>query len=267
MQPLSSLITGVLSESESTGKKPNEDGRQPSERALTRSQPNGELSTAVMHPAVLRRDPEANTEAVLSRLASLSLKVSVKRRLTFPSDQSAGDSQTWREVVDRAEIEVGPNPDFAAAHAALAESMAPATDHEIGIWLVELSTVSARRSESAEEAALTITAYTKRLRGYPGDIVRDTLQAWSGKWFPTWGELKDILDVRTAPRAFIRTSLSVHQAATAGPQRPDLTGLNADQRYEKLMLAARHARRTDPDFAKELEDEAGEQLALANEEH
>lgn len=127
--------------------------------------------------------------------------------MTFPSDPKTGESLGWREVVDRAVITFGANPDLPAAQSVMAGLMAPATADEIGLWLTELSMVTARRSEGAEEAALTLVAYTKRLRGYPGDIVRATLQDWSGKWFPTWGELKEILDARVAPRTAIQTAL------------------------------------------------------------
>lgn len=170
-----------------------------------------------MHRGIVSRDPETNLEAALSRLASLSCKADLKRRMIFPTDPKTGEYQGWREVVDRAVIAFGPNPDLPAAQAVMAGLMAPAPDADIGLWLTELSTVTARRSEDAQEAALTIVAYTKRLKSYPGDIVRATLSDWSGKWFPTWGELKEIMDARAAPRLAVSSAL-VNQSPGGPPE-------------------------------------------------
>lgn len=213
-------------------------------------------AAAVMHKAVLARDPETNTEAALSRLAGFSLKAVLRHKLVFPTDPKTGEQKGWREVMDRCELVAGPNADLMAGQGVLSELLAPASDNDIQLWLVELSTITARRSEGAEDAALTLVAYTSRLNQYPGDIVRQTLKDWSGKWFPTWGELKEILDARVAPRLAIQHALIVQAAGKTLKRIPDLDGLSDEQKYERLQLAARHLRRTDPDGARELEQEA-----------
>lgn len=136
-------------------------------------------------------------------------------------------------------------------------SMAPAAPPNIGAWLTELSHITARRNESSDGATLTMAAYIKRLVQYPGDIVRQTLQEWSGKWFPTWGELKEILDARTAPRIAIRDAIAGTKPDPKMP--PAFEDMDHESKINWLRFEARIARRTDPERANELEEQA-EQL-------
>jgi len=181
--------------------------------------------------------------------------------MLFPSDPKTGEVIGWRQVVDHAEVSTAKTTDIVSCQRIVAKAMAPASDREMAIWLAELSTISVRRSESAQEGALAITAYTRRLRDYPGDIVRDTLLNWAGKWFPTWAELKEILDARTGPRREIQNAIAL-EAATAfrgtGDRRlpPAYENMRAEDKSEWLRWEARRAARTDPDWAKELNEQA-----------
>lgn len=105
------------------------------------------------------------------------------------------------------ETTLSSSADLSSALAVAEESLLPAPIEKIEDWLGELSAITARRSETAIEAEISLSAYSSRLTTYPGDIVRDTLLTWSGKWFPTWGELKEIMDARTAPRTAIRDAV------------------------------------------------------------
>jgi hypothetical protein len=205
MKQISSAITGLP--------KP---GQQPSSSTgLQRgghgfaTPSNGERS-AEMLPAIMQQDPHVTTDAVLSRLRQFGVNMTIKTVSTFPVDQTG--KMSWREKVTGAEVMLASSANVQAAREVLAESMAPAPARKIEHWIGEVSAITARRSETAEEAEIALSAYTARLRKYPGDIVRDTLLAWSGKWFPSWGELKEILDERTAPRAAYQVALSVHSA-------------------------------------------------------
>lgn len=220
------------------------------------------LAAAVlMPPAVVEQDPEANTEAMISSLASHSLRVSVRHKLLYPTDPKTGEYTWFREVVDRADVSVGETTDLITCKRIISESLAPASDDEMGNWLGELSTIAIRRGGSAEEGALAVMAYVKRLRAYPGDIVRDTLINWTGKWFPSWGELKEILDARIAPRKEIQTAVSVRAATalktTEKNRLPDaVQNMRPLDKQEWLRFEARRAARTDPDWAKELNQQA-----------
>lgn len=161
---------------------------------------------AHMAPALVRRDPDTNLALAISRLHELGCDAFVKKGMVFPTNPKTGE-MTWREVVRGTELVLGKRNDLPACAREVAALLAPAHMDSIEGWLTEVSAITARRSETEEEGALTLVAYSSRLAQYPGDIVRQTLLEWSGKWFPTWGELKEILDARTAPRLSIHDEL------------------------------------------------------------
>lgn len=162
---------------------------------------------AVMAPAMVRRDPASNLAAATSRLRQLGVEPCVKTRLLFQTNQKTGEMTGWREASAGTELTLAANADLPAAVHEMDTLLAPPSANEIEAWLVEVSTITARRAESEAEGMLTLTAYSARLSKYPADIVRATLLEWSGKWFPTWSELKEILDARAAPRLSIREAL------------------------------------------------------------
>jgi len=205
------------------------------------------------------RDPEENTDLLLSLLRNNGCSVVIKHRLMFPTDRSTGEPSGWRDVVKGAEVAVADGANVEKALRTLEASMAPAMPPNIGIWLTELSHITAKRFEDEESATLTMAAYIKRLVQYPGDIVRQTLQEWSGKWFPTWGELKEILDARTAPRIAIRDAMHGSAAVRdASKMPPAFEKMSDEDKANWLRLEARIARRSDPDRANELEQRAEE---------
>jgi hypothetical protein len=160
-----------------------------------------------MASEAVARDPESNTSAMVSSLRRHGVTATVKHKITFPTDPKTGETNGWREVISGCEIALTSSADHKAALAIIDQTMAPADEGDMEIWLAELTLVTARRNTSEAESELFLTAYTSRLAAYPGDIVRQTLKDWDGKWFPTWGELKDILEARVAPRRAIRTAL------------------------------------------------------------
>lgn len=184
--------------------------------ALTKAQ--APAAPAIMPAALVRREPEANLAAAISQLQRLGCDVCVKKQLVFPTNPKTGEMSGWREQVSGTDIALAPSHDLDGAARTVATLLAPAGVDEIEIWLSEVSAITARRSETAEEGAMTLVAYSSRLRQYPGDIVRQTLLEWSGKWFPTWGELKEILDVRTSPRTFIADGIA--RLRTPEPPKP-----------------------------------------------
>lgn len=155
----------------------------------------------------------------------------MKKQLVFPTNPKTGEMTGWRETVSGTEITLAKDADLDKAAQVIANLMAPADVNDIELWLTEVSAITARRSETAEEGALTLVAYSTRLKQYPGDIVRQTLLEWSGKWFPTWAELKEILDVRTGPRTAIADGIA--KLRNPDPPRPkkDMTAL-----YRELQL-------------------------------
>ena len=163
----------------------------------------------------------------------------------------------WREVISGADVALVDGADPVQALATVEKSLAPATPPHIGVWLTELHHITAKRSEDVDSAMLTMAAYIKRLVAYPGDIVRQTLQDWSGKWFPTWGELKEILDARTAPRLAIRDAVNGSIPRQTGRKMPAaFDSMDIEMKAQWLRKEAEWARRSDPERAAELNEQA-----------
>lgn len=152
----------------------------------------------------------------------------MKKQLVFPTNPKTGEMTGWREQVSGTDITLAPSHDLDGAARTVATLLAPAGVDEIEVWLAEVSAITARRSETVEEGVMTLVAYSSRLRQYPGDIVRQTLLEWSGKWFPTWGELKEILDVRTAPRTSIADSIARLRMPEPPKPRSDISKLKRE---------------------------------------
>lgn len=64
-----------------------------------------------------------------------------------------------------------------------------------------MKTVSAKAAET--DLDLTLEIYLHELQNFPGDVVRDALRRWAGKFFPAWAELREIL--LSDPRIKART--------------------------------------------------------------
>lgn len=114
-------------------------------------------------------------------------------------------------MITGAAVEISDTADLAACRRIVGAMMAPASIADTGKWLAELSLVTARKATGDDESAALIAAYHDRLKAYPGDVVRETLKSWRGKWFPTWGELADILDGRIAGRRAIVAAIQNHE--------------------------------------------------------
>ena len=172
-----------------------------------------------MHPAVMERSPAGNTAAVLSRMQQLGVTASVKMETVFPTTD--GDT-TFRQKATSLTVSLGSSNDLTAALAVADESLRPAPIEAIEEWLARLSVKTARRKDSAQGDELALSVYTDHLRAYPGDAVRHVLSSYRGTWFPTWGELADMLDELTEPRLMIRDRLEdILNGKNAEPPKSD----------------------------------------------
>ncbi len=137
----------------------------------------------------------------------------------FPTNPKTGEMTGWREEVRGTDFELSKDVSLGECSKVIGALLTPALADDIETWLTEVSAITARRSETVEEGALTLVAYSSRLGQYPADIVRETLKSWSGKWFPTWGELKEILDARTGPRRSIADGIARLMAPPPAPKK------------------------------------------------
>ena len=127
--------------------------------------------------------------------------------LRFPRDPKTGAPLGFVVPLYGADLDIAAGADFTAALAVVELAMAPASDADIALSLAALGQVTPRREPHGGAADLFLAAYIRRLLDYPGDVVRDVLQNWSGTFFPKWGELKQALDERVAWRWMIRDAL------------------------------------------------------------
>ncbi len=84
---------------------------------------------------------------------------------------------------------------------------APMPDDLAEKKLAQLDAISKKRNRGFGEAIIALDAYTTRLRAYPADIVAYVLDAYNFEWFPSWGEMQEVLDAQTSFRVFLRIEL------------------------------------------------------------
>lgn len=132
-------------------------------------------------------------------------------------------------------VSLSSSADVRSALEIIEETLLPAPVEAIEVWLAALTVKTARRKESGVANGVTLSVYTDHLRAYPGDAVRHVLSSYRGTFFPTWGELADLLDEFTEPRLMIRDRLAemfqgksetVTEAPTLEQLRNELAALN-----------------------------------------
>lgn len=139
-------------------------------------------------------------------------------------------------------VNIASSADLPAALKVINASLAPASVETLEEWLAILSVKTVQRTDSAGRAELTVSTYAAHLREYPGDVVRHVLAGWSGKWWPTWGELAERLDELTDTRLMIRDRLAEMVAGIAPePEAIDRTAERLKQLRDELEAAERVA--------------------------
>lgn len=88
-------------------------------------------------------------------------------------------------------------------------------------WLAELSVLVAYRAQTEFNGELTLKVYARNLSDYPADVVRDALNDWpsKSKWWPTWHELKELLDAKAQRRRILERELVLRQRAERKTER------------------------------------------------
>jgi hypothetical protein len=117
-------------------------------------------------------------------------------------------------------------------------TMQPAQRAKIEQWLAELSVISAQRKSDQITLELMLGAYTKRLEGYPADMVRDVLIIRIWKFFPTWAELSEILESMMADRRAMLAACEAPRPMIRPPREPERQELTPEQRAEHQVIMA-----------------------------
>ena len=75
--------------------------------------------------------------------------------------------------------------------------------------LAALRVLTASRAADGDDTDLLFQVYARQLEGYPADVVTHVLvtQANESRWWPTWLELKERLDLHARKRLLRRDAL------------------------------------------------------------
>jgi hypothetical protein len=106
--------------------------------------------------------------------------------------------------------------------------------------LAEMSTVTAGRADGPETEELRMAAYVDRLRPYPADAVEHACRAWSddNKWWPTWNELRLLLEARVRQRRLMLDAVYRAEAGGRSGQLPLPAGEGGDNEPRRGMRNA-----------------------------
>lgn len=120
-----------------------------------------------------------------------------------------------RTEVTGYELVIPPGSSPEEGLAVVQAAMTPAPAEQVIGWLAEMSVQVAFRKESEFTGELTLQVYARKLSEYPADVVRDVLAEWPGrsKWWPTWMELKDRLDLKVRARRVLVSRIMGHESA------------------------------------------------------
>jgi len=162
-------------------------------------------------------------------MSSFGVECFVKTETVFPT--TADGDTTFRQRPTSLTVNIAGSADVPAALKVINASLAPASLETIEEWLAVLSVKTIQRNDTAGRVELMVSTYAAHLHEYPADVVRHVLAGWSGKWWPTWGELVERLDELTDQRLMIRDHLAALITGTA-PQ--DATIDHVAQRLKRL---------------------------------
>lgn len=198
------------------------------------------------------REPTAITSEFLGQALSAADPVATDRDLTAYLQRSLGLRLEWKTVWINGEPETvaaqAMMPDDpvkrTAALDAIKQAMEPLSTTEALKLLaqVRLQTIS-RPAESADLEALGMMM-AQRLMGYPADVVRHVLQTQPdvSKWWPTWAELRERLDLHSRRRKSIAAAARSIRADDTEPKKTRIT----PAQLAELMAKVRGANRTTP---------------------
>lgn len=199
MQPLTSLITGVLAQAEmqqsSTGQQPGASG---SVRSLTES---------ALRARLVAQKPEDTDRNLLAWLASsLNVVAKPRSRMMFPTK---GGYYALVEGFDLAGLD---RMNRSEALAAVEAAMTRPTMEQCEELVASLHAVTARRGDDDAGLSLVMTLYAGCLAQYPADIAKAVCMAFairkaSPNWFPSLSEINEACERATAQRSALLYAL------------------------------------------------------------
>ncbi len=119
-----------------------------------------------------------------------------------------------------------PIDDIETAQAILATVNQPCPKYIAVKALTILQTRTKNRPETGEDLSLKMDVFTQGLLDYPSDIVVAVCKTWAEQntWFPSWFELKTLLDDRLRKRLRMQEAIQEFLAPSTTTQFRTLIG-------------------------------------------
>lgn len=139
-----------------------------------------------------------------------SLPRSVKSSLEPIYETRSDPEYGWdQELVGYRPRHKIPAEDRDTAIAILETANTPAPVKLVAREIARLRVMTKSRAGSETDDEIMAAAYLEELARYPADVVTDALRYWTRneKWWPSWSELRDLLDFRVRRRARMLSAL------------------------------------------------------------
>lgn len=149
--------------------------------------------------------PEANTKDLRA-----SLKPAVRSLLSVPVNRDYVDpTYGWDGYVTGYSLPMvieASEDELREALAQVQQATQPLPDERIVLEINKLKVRCRMRAEQQEDMQMLIACMLDDLSEYPADVVVDVLKAWPRRspWWPSWNELYEQLERKSAPRLAIR---------------------------------------------------------------
>ena len=132
----------------------------------------------------MAQDLTANNQVrgIVSQISQCGITLQMKTDMTFPKTGP-------KKILVSCSALMNDGADLQKAIQLVERSMQPASKNQLTAWIAELSIITKRRQESANNEALTLMAYTKRLQAYPAYVAHEALITRTYHFWPSWDEL------------------------------------------------------------------------------
>lgn len=209
----------------------------------------GHGSSALAVQWLADRQPDQVDAAAVSRVRSLGVGLRVAPEMQGRYGKGGdwlGYVATGRTICT-VDAKVGGIAGIEAAIAEIEKFTLPAPETLLEDWLGRLALRTVKREEESWIEDARLTEYVGLLSGFPADAVREALLGRAWHFFPSWGELRAVLDEVLAPRlamkAALERALEVERRRAAEPEEvipsvEDVARAREARRAAKLRTVA-----------------------------
>jgi len=169
----------------------------------------------------------AQTDQALRSLAS-SQGVNLTSGVALKSRYDGNGAFIGSDIVPEPIRANGSPEGLAVVAEKIRSTMRPASQEKIEQWIAELSVIKPPRKSDGMTLELLLAAYTKRLAGFPADMVREVLIVRTWQFFPTWFELDAVWNAMLSARRAMLSACEV--SIPRPPPEPERDILSPERR-------------------------------------